>query len=101
MRSSSLVALALALCGAVIAAPAPTGTITPAPTGVVAAAAEDTPDCAALQHYCESCSGDDFNCETDPNCEWCRAHNAWDPTTSTTTSMWTSSTGKPMVHTRS
>ncbi|KAI1816852.1 hypothetical protein GGS20DRAFT_535774, partial [Poronia punctata] len=28
------------------------------------------PDCDSLKTYCTSCNGD-FNCETDPRCEWC------------------------------
>ncbi|KAI1259200.1 hypothetical protein F5Y18DRAFT_313384 [Xylariaceae sp. FL1019] len=29
-----------------------------------------TPDCAPLESYCTHCNGD-FNCQTDPRCEWC------------------------------
>ncbi|KAI0548927.1 hypothetical protein F4679DRAFT_289509 [Xylaria curta] len=28
------------------------------------------PDCPAIETYCTHCNGD-FNCETDPRCEWC------------------------------
>ncbi|KAH8161783.1 hypothetical protein CIB48_g6460 [Xylaria polymorpha] len=28
------------------------------------------PDCPAIKAYCTHCNGD-FNCETDPRCEWC------------------------------
>ncbi|KAI1347502.1 hypothetical protein F5Y01DRAFT_329616 [Xylaria sp. FL0043] len=28
------------------------------------------PDCGSLKDYCTHCNGD-FNCETDPRCEWC------------------------------
>ncbi|TGJ84359.1 hypothetical protein E0Z10_g4433 [Xylaria hypoxylon] len=28
------------------------------------------PNCPALKNYCTHCN-DDFNCETDPRCEWC------------------------------
>ncbi|KAI1279334.1 hypothetical protein F5Y07DRAFT_40457 [Xylaria sp. FL0933] len=28
------------------------------------------PDCDSLKDYCTHCNGD-FNCETDPRCEWC------------------------------
>ncbi|KAI0466679.1 hypothetical protein F4859DRAFT_497001 [Xylaria cf. heliscus] len=31
------------------------------------------PDCPALKAYCTNCNGD-FNCETDPRCEWCYEH---------------------------
>ncbi|KAI1454682.1 hypothetical protein F4805DRAFT_460496 [Annulohypoxylon moriforme] len=92
MRQSTLLAAALACCGAVIAAPPampPTITQAPAPDAVEFAAASSTPDCTKIQQYCSSCSSDDFNCETDPNCEWCRAH-VWDSTTSSSTSTSTS-----------
>ncbi|KAI0975297.1 hypothetical protein F4678DRAFT_322290 [Xylaria arbuscula] len=32
-----------------------------------------TPDCPALKAYCTHCNGD-FNCESDPRCEWCYEH---------------------------
>ncbi|KAI8955671.1 hypothetical protein F4801DRAFT_275330 [Xylaria longipes] len=32
------------------------------------------PDCPAIEAYCTHCNGD-FNCETDPRCEWCYAHH--------------------------
>ncbi|KAI1128750.1 hypothetical protein F5Y10DRAFT_264782 [Nemania abortiva] len=35
------------------------------------------PDCPSLKAYCTNC-GDDFNCETDPRCEWCYEHGQFD-----------------------
>ncbi|KAI0877173.1 hypothetical protein GGS24DRAFT_159719 [Hypoxylon argillaceum] len=32
------------------------------------------PDCPSLKSYCTTCN-DDFNCETDPRCEWCYEHD--------------------------
>ncbi|KAI1119032.1 hypothetical protein F5Y14DRAFT_119335 [Nemania sp. NC0429] len=32
------------------------------------------PDCPSLESYCTHCNGD-FNCETDPRCEWCYEHD--------------------------
>ncbi|KAI0409930.1 hypothetical protein F4802DRAFT_6949 [Xylaria palmicola] len=32
------------------------------------------PDCHAIENYCKHCNGD-FNCETDPRCEWCYQHH--------------------------
>ncbi|KAI1290958.1 hypothetical protein F5Y03DRAFT_401044 [Xylaria venustula] len=32
-----------------------------------------TPDCPSIKEYCTHCNGD-FNCETDPRCEWCWEH---------------------------
>ncbi|KAI3324659.1 hypothetical protein HD806DRAFT_51569 [Xylariaceae sp. AK1471] len=32
------------------------------------------PDCVSLKDYCTNCN-DDFNCETDPRCEWCYEHD--------------------------
>ncbi|KAI1756844.1 hypothetical protein F4782DRAFT_283170 [Xylaria castorea] len=32
------------------------------------------PDCPAIEAYCTHCNGD-FNCQTDPRCEWCYAHH--------------------------
>ncbi|KAI1743230.1 hypothetical protein F4680DRAFT_409583 [Xylaria scruposa] len=32
------------------------------------------PDCPAIESYCTNCNGD-FNCETDPRCEWCYEHD--------------------------
>ncbi|KAI1398021.1 hypothetical protein F4819DRAFT_489946 [Hypoxylon fuscum] len=93
MRSSSFLALAAMLCGAVVAVPAPTRTPLPSVTRAQElAAADGTPDCAALEDYCQ-CHDDDFNCETNPSCEWCREHNAWGdqppppPSQTTTTTM--------------
>ncbi|KAI1102480.1 hypothetical protein F4804DRAFT_334233 [Jackrogersella minutella] len=87
MQPSSLLALALALCGAALAVPAPTTlptvTVSPVPTTVEIAAAMTTPDCASLEEYCK-CEDGDFNCETDPSCEWCREHNAWGNHSTTT-----------------
>ncbi|GAW11559.1 hypothetical protein ANO14919_009060 [Xylariales sp. No.14919] len=31
------------------------------------------PDCPSIKDYCTHCNGD-FNCETDPRCEWCYKH---------------------------
>ncbi|KAI8622953.1 hypothetical protein F5Y19DRAFT_29555 [Xylariaceae sp. FL1651] len=28
------------------------------------------PDCNEIKDYCTNCNGD-FNCESDPRCEWC------------------------------
>ncbi|KAI0509082.1 hypothetical protein F5B22DRAFT_649358 [Xylaria bambusicola] len=28
------------------------------------------PNCPAIKDYCTHCNGD-FNCDTDPRCEWC------------------------------
>ncbi|KAI1361431.1 hypothetical protein F5Y08DRAFT_342682 [Xylaria arbuscula] len=28
------------------------------------------PNCPAIKDYCTHCNGD-FNCQTDPRCEWC------------------------------
>ncbi|KAI0881610.1 uncharacterized protein GGS22DRAFT_192246 [Annulohypoxylon maeteangense] len=92
MRSASLLAAAIALCGVVLAAPpAPSPTITQAPAAVHTAAARGTPNCTSIQHYCSSCGSEDFDCETDPRCEWCSAH-LWNSTTSTSTSTSSSST---------
>ncbi|GAW25665.1 hypothetical protein SAMD00023353_1002750 [Rosellinia necatrix] len=32
------------------------------------------PDCPSIEYYCKHCN-DDFNCETDPRCEWCYQHD--------------------------
>ncbi|KAI0444381.1 hypothetical protein F4803DRAFT_511716, partial [Xylaria telfairii] len=32
------------------------------------------PNCPVLKEYCTHCNGD-FNCETDPRCEWCYEHH--------------------------
>ncbi|KAI2620479.1 hypothetical protein GGR54DRAFT_100115 [Hypoxylon sp. NC1633] len=80
MRTVDVLTLALTLCGAALAIPPPTHTPIPTAAGVVNAAAD--PDCASIEEYCK-CKDDDFQCETDPNCEWCRAHNAWPPTSPT------------------
>lgn len=54
MRSSSFLALAAMLCGAVVAVPAPTRTPLPSVTRAQElAAADGTPDCAALEDYCQ------------------------------------------------
>ncbi|KAI1374231.1 hypothetical protein F4677DRAFT_447555 [Hypoxylon crocopeplum] len=75
MRTSSLITLALALCGAALAVPSPTRIVKSLPNPVVRPAAEDSPDCDSIKEYCK-CTDDDFQCETNPNCEWCREH-AW------------------------
>ncbi|KAF2967943.1 hypothetical protein GQX73_g5629 [Xylaria multiplex] len=36
------------------------------------------PNCEALKEYCTHCNGD-FNCETDPRCEWCYEHKKFGP----------------------
>ncbi|KAI0006597.1 hypothetical protein F4779DRAFT_556185 [Xylariaceae sp. FL0662B] len=69
MHHISILSLALFLAARAIAAPSPTWN--PAPDPVLAArAAEDGPDCKSIEDYCTHCNGD-FNCETDPRCEWC------------------------------
>ncbi|KAI1436816.1 hypothetical protein GGR50DRAFT_692781 [Xylaria sp. CBS 124048] len=35
------------------------------------------PDCPSLLQYCTHCD-EDFNCETDPRCEWCYEHGGFD-----------------------
>ncbi|KAI1138104.1 hypothetical protein F5Y05DRAFT_413418 [Hypoxylon sp. FL0543] len=72
MRSSTILAIALATCSAALAVP-PRSALPPPTVGF---GAESTPDCAAIKDYCK-CLDADFNCETDPRCEWCREHNAW------------------------
>ncbi|KAI1479082.1 hypothetical protein F4774DRAFT_410156 [Daldinia eschscholtzii] len=77
MHSSTFFALALAICGSVDAVAFPSNTTPTPPTPVLAAwAPSDSPDCASIEEYCK-CKDDDFQCETNPNCEWCRDHNAW------------------------
>ncbi|KAK6948915.1 hypothetical protein Daesc_008986 [Daldinia eschscholtzii] len=92
MHSSNFFALALAICGSVAAVAFPSNTIPTPPTPVLAAwAPSDSPDCASIEEYCK-CKDEydlqfslvlprprlfDFQCETNPNCEWCRDHNAW------------------------
>ncbi|KAI1464336.1 uncharacterized protein F4812DRAFT_462751 [Daldinia caldariorum] len=77
MHSSSSFALALAICGGVVALAVPSSTIAGPATPVAAAwAPSDSPDCTTIEEYCK-CKDDDFQCETNPNCEWCRDHNAW------------------------
>ncbi|KAI0169989.1 hypothetical protein GGR52DRAFT_574035 [Hypoxylon sp. FL1284] len=80
MHTSNLLVLALALCNAAVAAPAPTRTLVPVPSPAVelaAAMSSHTPNCAAIENYCK-CQNEDFQCETDVDCEWCRDHHAWD-----------------------
>ncbi|KAI1205666.1 uncharacterized protein F4807DRAFT_278944 [Annulohypoxylon truncatum] len=104
MRSSSLLAITFALYGAVLAAPpatSPTTTQAPAPNAVESAHAGNTPDCTSIEHYCKTCSSDDFNCETDPNCEWCRAHSAWYTSSSTSSTSPSSSSPTTMTTTTS
>ncbi|KAI0538886.1 hypothetical protein GGR58DRAFT_500673 [Xylaria digitata] len=36
------------------------------------------PDCPAIKDYCTHCHGD-FNCQTDPRCEWCYKHKKFGP----------------------
>ncbi|KAI0853461.1 hypothetical protein F5Y00DRAFT_257482 [Daldinia vernicosa] len=76
MHSSSFFALALAICGGVVAVAVPSNTARTPPTPVEFAAAGNTPDCASIEEYCK-CKDDDFQCETNSSCEWCRDHNAW------------------------
>ncbi|KAI0377532.1 hypothetical protein F5Y04DRAFT_284822 [Hypomontagnella monticulosa] len=92
MHSTSILSLALALCGAVLAIPA-----APMKTGVAKLQVPD-PDCAALQEYCK-CKNDDFQCETDVDCEWCRAHHAWDSPTSTNSTAPASTAPPVATHT--
>ncbi|KAI8961266.1 hypothetical protein F5Y11DRAFT_348663 [Daldinia sp. FL1419] len=84
MHSSTL-ALALAICGSVVAVAVPASNVAPTPvTPVAEFESSATPDCTSIEEYCK-CKDDDFQCETNPNCEWCREHNAWGdqgPTTS-------------------
>ncbi|KAI1384239.1 uncharacterized protein F4822DRAFT_64359 [Hypoxylon trugodes] len=80
MHSTILLTIAFALCGTVLASPAPTRVGIPAASAVEVHAPEGTPDCTALEEYCK-CKTEDFNCQTDPSCEWCRDHNAWPSTT--------------------
>ncbi|KAI1076206.1 hypothetical protein F5B20DRAFT_594265 [Whalleya microplaca] len=69
MYTFGIFSLALFFAAGAIAAPSPTWI--PAPDHAVVAAAEsDTPDCPSIKDYCTHCNGD-FNCETDPRCEWC------------------------------
>ncbi|RYP91840.1 hypothetical protein DL770_002017 [Monosporascus sp. CRB-9-2] len=37
-------------------------------------AAEATPDCPPIKEECHHC-GDDFQCETRADCEWCYIHD--------------------------
>ncbi|KAI1652793.1 hypothetical protein F4813DRAFT_400580 [Daldinia decipiens] len=76
MHSSSFLALALAICGGVVAVAVPSNTAPIPPTPVAEFAAAATPDCTSIEEYCK-CKDDDFQCETNLNCEWCRDHNAW------------------------
>ncbi|KAH9894693.1 hypothetical protein F4778DRAFT_784117 [Xylariomycetidae sp. FL2044] len=32
------------------------------------------PDCVKMKDYCTHCKKDDFACDTNANCEWCRKH---------------------------
>ncbi|KAI0203581.1 hypothetical protein F4808DRAFT_457851 [Astrocystis sublimbata] len=36
------------------------------------------PDCSAIKYYCTHCNGN-FDCDTDPRCDWCRAHHQIPP----------------------
>ncbi|KAI0839247.1 hypothetical protein F5Y06DRAFT_266345 [Hypoxylon sp. FL0890] len=86
MRSSNLVTLAFAICGAALAIPPlpalpraldlPSGWVDDTPSPTAEYEASNTPDCSAIEEYCKCLDGD-FNCETDPSCEWCRDHDAW------------------------
>ncbi|KAI6082839.1 hypothetical protein F4821DRAFT_263520 [Hypoxylon rubiginosum] len=70
MQTSSILALVLATCGTAIAVPA----ASPSTPGAVKIASPI--DCTALVDYCKCLDGN-FDCETDPDCEWCR-ENVWD-----------------------
>ncbi|KAI2604191.1 uncharacterized protein GGS25DRAFT_451298 [Hypoxylon fragiforme] len=88
----SLLSLTIALLGAttaVLAVPTPTpklitesSSTTPTPVQITGAV-DNSPDCASLEEYCK-CKDDDFQCETNPSCEWCREHDAWPPASTTT-----------------
>ncbi|OTB01322.1 hypothetical protein M426DRAFT_14629 [Hypoxylon sp. CI-4A] len=83
MHTTNIFALALALCSStVLAVPAAAASVSitripkPPPSAVDVFDAFNTPNCASLQDYCK-CQNDDFDCETNPSCEWCRDHDAW------------------------
>ncbi|KAL7620805.1 hypothetical protein AAE478_009803 [Parahypoxylon ruwenzoriense] len=38
----------------------------------------DGPNCTEIEEYCKHCGEDDFQCETNPNCEWCFEHGGFD-----------------------
>ncbi|KAI1497009.1 hypothetical protein F5X99DRAFT_413544 [Biscogniauxia marginata] len=68
---------AIAIASAVAA---PTATLERTDAAAVAdpaVAARSTPDCKALKEYCTNCQ--DFQCETNPGCEWCYEHDAFGP----------------------
>ncbi|KAI1177284.1 hypothetical protein F4777DRAFT_577091 [Nemania sp. FL0916] len=66
MHASTI--LGFFLASLAVAAPAPSSASSRALNEVTFVMTE--PDCAKLEHYCKNCNGD-FNCETDPRCEWC------------------------------
>ncbi|KAI1768142.1 hypothetical protein GGR53DRAFT_462667 [Hypoxylon sp. FL1150] len=74
MQTSSILALALAICGTAIAVPAASPSQIPEAASIKLAS--NTPNCTALVDYCK-CTDGDFDCETNPSCEWCE-ENVWD-----------------------
>lgn len=53
MHSSSFFALALAICGGVVAVAVPSNTAPIPPTPVAEFAAAATPDCTSIEEYCK------------------------------------------------
>ncbi|KAI1415033.1 hypothetical protein F5Y13DRAFT_187720 [Hypoxylon sp. FL1857] len=94
MRPSYLIALALTMCGGALARPRPSRVTYLSATRVVEHEPATTPDCAAIEEYCKCLDGD-FDCQTDPSCEWCRDHNAWQSPTSAPPPPPSSTTSKP------
>ncbi|KAI1334594.1 hypothetical protein F5Y15DRAFT_285461 [Xylariaceae sp. FL0016] len=63
-----------------LAAAAPDPILPPSP--VVQFDPLSTPNCSAIQDRCENCPEDDFDCESDPSCEWCFDHDGFNQTSS-------------------
>ncbi|KAI1321969.1 hypothetical protein F5Y16DRAFT_57493 [Xylariaceae sp. FL0255] len=59
MHYATLITLALAALAAAV------------PSLVIIDNSMSDPNCTALWDYCSSCDPDDFDCESNPDCEWC------------------------------
>ncbi|KAI0599038.1 hypothetical protein F4775DRAFT_591825 [Biscogniauxia sp. FL1348] len=79
MHSNTFFFVVLALGVASVAAaptPEPTPLSSSSSSSIIPPTAQSTPDCNALKQYCTNCNGN-FNCETDPGCEWCYEHDGF------------------------
>ncbi|KAI2641014.1 hypothetical protein GGS21DRAFT_487343 [Xylaria nigripes] len=76
MYFTAILALCLAALGAAVPSPTHNDDHSDiADRGVVTFVMSE-PDCPSLKDYCTHCNGD-FNCETDPRCEWCYDHGGF------------------------